>query len=290
MSKIKKTIFWGIFFVIHTANIFCQPIDTASCKNYQRSLDGIAKTQAAYDLGKAFVEHCAGWGPEIYEFSDLSEYNYYRSSDPCRFKEFIEWLKNVLYLTNDSNFYCSDVFTIVRQLSKDNCGIEFNWKGQITVMKYMVDSKKCLMDSLYFDSLLIPNTWQYGYSSWLDTVVNPLKTPFDSTLPSLEDLGLGILLGKSDVQQLTNNEIFVIAVSQNPFSDQVSLQIEINVPTFLTIEIYDVIGKKFDLIKKYIDKGNSTWIIYAHDLPKGLLYLRVSTLNNQVKTVKLIHK
>lgn len=287
----KKLLFWIVVTAISIGGkAYSQPVDTALCEYYQAAMNSVIYPQEGYDRGREFVEHCAGWAPVIYEFSDLGEYNAERSTDQGRFTEFREWLKKVLYYGASNRYYCADAWAIARSFS-NYVGYSRNDKAIITVLKYIVSSGKCREDSLYIDSLAIPAEWKHTYSLWLDTVVNYLESPFDSTLPSLDDLDLGILRGQSSVSeqaQLAPNFLSLIA-SGNPFLVDAKITILLKEDAPVSLEVFDIIGNSYYSEKRYLQQGSSSWPISGMGLPKGILYVRISSLN-EVKTVKLIHK
>jgi hypothetical protein len=171
--------------------------DQMSCfewRDYGRSLKNQQKYQASYDTLKTFMEHCASESiaPSVFvtqtgNVVSLAEF------DKSYWVDYREWLKKVLYYSSDSNYYCLDADAIIGTFQYFP-GRGYDINGSLAVAKYLFESGKC---SLYWDRYA--KAWgptrEDQFKHWQDTVSNPESTPFDSTLPTLEDLGLGILRG-----------------------------------------------------------------------------------------------
>lgn len=282
----KKGDLNPLFFPITDTNI-CNALS-----NKFQSLGGGGQYQQAYDTARSYIEHCAGLSYSYSAFEFIGDYNSQRDTSRFRFDEYREWLKNVLYLNTDSSYYCADVFQILETFGWFNDVRGKDIKGALAVDSFLVKSGKCPASSKYIDSINIPAGWREIYNEWLDTLQNPSLTPFDSTLPTLEDLDLGILRGQNGAHLLPISNSSIIGsliASENPFTNETSLRIELNDAALLKLEIYDVLGKRLYSDSKFFEAGNENWSIEGKDLPHVQMYARVSTLSGEVKTIKLQH-
>ncbi|MDP4221279.1 MAG: hypothetical protein Q8896_12660, partial [Bacteroidota bacterium] len=226
-------------------------------------------------------------------FLDVGSTNSFRSNDLHRFKECREWLKKVLYYSLDSDFYCADVSQMLSTFRWFNDQRGDDERGALAVLYFLVKTNRCPRATAYYDTATIPGGWRDIYSKWHDTISDGNMTPFDSTLPSLEDLDLSILRGQSSVHSdfaAHRSAIASLIASDNPFTEETRLQIEVNESLFLKLEIFDILGNKVYSDAKYCDSGEISWPIEGKDLPRGMLYARVSTISGEVQTIKLRHK
>lgn len=296
-----------------TSNILCnswlgEGVGTGGGKQVPRSVDtsrcahlyGLSEQyhdqflyQKAYDTAREYINECAQLSTSWDMFQSLDGYNSARSDDYHRFDEYREWLKKVLYYNTDTLYYCADVTSILTTFSWFNDVRGRDTKGALAVDSFIVKSGKCPDLVAWMDTLGIPSTWNQAYTEWLDTVDDPVKTPFDSTLPTLEDLGLGILRGQLAVREgKLPSHSFVIGsliATENPFTNETALRFDLGDGAFLKLEIFDVLGKPVFSDAKFFSQGENKWLLEGKDIPRGELYARVSTLNGEVHTIKLRH-
>ena len=267
--------------------------DSSLCKHLAQTYDGLGQggyNQQAYDTARVYMEHCAQQKESYQAFLDIDGYNTERSNDLHRFEEYREWLKKVLYLNTNEQYYCQDVNSILHTFTWFNDVRGRDHKGALAIEYFLVKTKRCGYQ--YIDSVNIPATWNALYKAWQDTVKNPDLTPFDSTLPSIDDLGLGILRGQSGVNYLPSSHSSIIGAlfaTENPFTNETSVRIKLNDAALLKLEIFDVLGKKLYSDSKFFEQGDESWRIDGKDLPHETVYARVSTMGGEVKTVKLVH-
>ncbi|MEP7234149.1 MAG: hypothetical protein ABI778_02525 [Ignavibacteriota bacterium] len=247
----------------------------------------------SYKSFKFYFENCAYVEGSWYSFLDMGQVNSQRSDDNHRFEEYREWLKMALYLNSDTNYYCADVYQIRGTLVWFNDLRGRDYKGMLAIAKFLVETKRC--GYKYIDSLQIPATWKQLYFIWQDTVRDSSLTPFDSTLPSLEDLDLGILRGKpADVKKFLDAKygqlISNILALENPFSSETKIAFTARETAAIHFEVFDILGKKvFDGGNKILDEGENQIVLPGASLPQGELYGRFSSSDGTVKTIKLRH-
>jgi len=79
--------------------------------------------------------------------------------------------------------------------------------------------------------------------------------------------------------------------SPNPFTISTKLNFVLNRMTYVTIEVYDLLGNKvFGNTGKSYEAGSYEINLDGSTLPTGTLYARISTGFGEVKTVKLVHE
>ncbi|MEP7235199.1 MAG: hypothetical protein ABI778_07875, partial [Ignavibacteriota bacterium] len=203
-----------------------QIVDTQECEALIKFASTRAwPAQAAYDAYKTYIEHCALLPNSWAVFIDVGGMNAKRNDDLHRHEEYREWLKKVLYHNLDTTYYCADVNQILHTLSWFNDQRGNDDKGTLAILYFLVQTNRCPKATAYYDTVGIPAEWNDVYDKWGDTVVNPILSPFDSTLPSLDDLDLGILRGKpADVKKYFDSKygaVFSNLITlDNPFSSE----------------------------------------------------------------------
>jgi hypothetical protein len=158
------------------------------------------------------------------------------------------------------------------------------------LLRYLIDSSNC-SNSGFQD--LYANSVNSRHNAWLrgDTTV-----PEDTTLPTLDQLGLGALrLHLSSVPNpahLSSTYLSSFTGSPNPFLNETELSFTLNRMTYVTVSIYDPLGRMVwgDGKGRSLDAGTHTIHIDGTGLPSGTLYARISTGFGEVKTVKLVHQ
>ena len=278
-------------------------LDSTECGKLvwaMHSLDQGGDYQKMYDSGRYLIEHCSNRSHysqfDIWDFfGGTSTGVQYLSNDPNRFPPFREWLKKVLYLNMDTNYYCSDVFAISQSFRYFNAERGYDVNGALAITKFLLDSHRCFS---YWGDL--NKVWKESrldqYQRWQDTVKDSLKTPLDTNLPSLEFLNLQILRGpqyaavKNAFTPSTLTKIKYLNVSENPFKKETTLRFGLADAEYMKIEIFDLLGNKIYSDSKLFGEGDGEWKIDGKTFARGALYARLSTMGGEVKTVKLIHE
>ncbi len=259
------------------------------------SLNESQQYQAAYDAYKAYIESCAYLSNSWTTISDVGGMNTKRSGDFARYAEYREWLKKVLYYNLDTNYYCADVSQMFGTFLWFNDQRGDDERGAMAVLYFLVQTNRCPKATAYYDTVTIPGGWRDLYVKWSDSVRNPTLTPFVSTLPSLEDLGLGILRGKpADVKKFIDaarGEILTnIIALENPFSSETKIDFTCREAVAIRFEVFDLLGKKvYDGGNRVYDEGLDQIVLPGNGLPHGELFARFSASDGTVKTIKLQH-
>lgn len=278
--------------------------DSAECDRIQWGVHNIAvggTYQEMDDSARYAIEHCATQNLFIAiwrDFGVASTGVQYKSTDPNRFPPFREWLKKVLYLNRDTNYYCHDILAIFQTFTYFNAERGLDQNGALAVAKFLIDSNRC--QNLFSDGFnkRWKDTRLDQHQRWRDTVMDSIKTPFatDTTLPTLEDLDLQILRGpqyaavKDAFTPSKGTKITYLTVSENPFKNETTLRFGLRDAEYMRIDIYDLLGNKVYSDSKLFGEGAEEWKIDGKSLARGSLYARLSTMSGEVKTVKLVHE
>ncbi|HET9135460.1 MAG TPA: hypothetical protein VFO76_02390 [Candidatus Kapabacteria bacterium] len=248
--------------------------------------------EEAYYEFRHYIESCA-YLPQAYTtFLDVGSMNSSSSQDKHRFEEYRDWLKKVLYYNLDTNYYCADVTELFSTFSWFNDARGHDIRGSLALAFYLIDSGKCV-NLRQFLLNNIPATWEQLYSVWGDTVQNPGQAVFDSTLPTLDELGLGILRGKPAEVRHFNEMMLGALVSglystPNPFTSETKISFSCREAVLMKFEVFDVLGEKVYQGDEHVyDKGENVIILPGKDLPYGILYGRFILPDGSANTIKL---
>lgn len=282
---------------LDSSQSYCDKLYAAGHK-YEFSEDSNFNRYAV-DTLKLFIESCANLtdvklcGAPWRAFGEMSPSEVDRmSTDNERWIIFRDWLKKVLYLNPDTTYYCADVSAIISTFNYISPTRGLDRNGEIAVMNYILKSNKCFYNNKYYQED-IDYLRSQQYHLWRDTVQDSLKTPLDTTLPTLEELGLSILRGPNGSvhSPSTNSEILSpLTATKNPFSDETELLTTLAEPTMLRLEVFDVLGKQLISENRYCSAGVVKWLINGKSLPRSSIYARLSTTDGVVKSIKLVRE
>ncbi|HEY6172210.1 MAG TPA: T9SS type A sorting domain-containing protein [Candidatus Kapabacteria bacterium] len=273
-------------------------VDTTDCAWLEDRVNRNSQSnfhQRTVDTGKIFIEKCANYDGAWGAFSDISYSLDFLKTDSNRYINYVGWLKDVLYLnTQDSGYWCADISALVYTFHYvDNRG-KGDGLGALAILKYVKDEGKCLnfgfIDDYEEDYRFYMNE---VIKTWRDTVTDSIATPLDTTLPSLEDLDLEILRGKSGVVSggaVSNApRLSYVTAERNPFTDEVALKVELTTSTMLRLDIFDELGRSvYGEGLGYKQKGDHRFSVSGKAWAHGVYYARISTSGGEIRTVKLI--
>ncbi|HET9137472.1 MAG TPA: hypothetical protein VFO76_12625 [Candidatus Kapabacteria bacterium] len=154
-------------------------------------------------------------------------------------------------------------------------------------MKYLLDNSNCTSPGL---EDLYKNTLRSRHESWLS---GDTTKPEDTTIPSLDQIGLGALLHHNSISpNIASSQIYLASFtsSPNPFKHETHLRFHLNRMAYTTIGIYDVLGHQVwgDGKGKSLEAGDHEVVVEGSLLPEGSLYARIETGFGEVRTVKLV--
>lgn len=279
-----------------------EPMDTtvSECSHLQDEGEGLFhqnEYQMANDTLRFFIEHCANqtaYQPWL-EFFTIKDavYDLYRPTyDSVRWEEFREWLKSVLYLnTTEFHYYCSDVACIINSMQYFR-GRGNDVNGALAILKYVIDSGKC--PAQFFSDTLWSTTRRDQYTLWRDTVKDSIRTPFDSTLPSLDDLNLQILRGNNasviaGPSSIDARSLEALSVHPNPVIDETEIQYTIRSVAALRLEVFDILGNSVYVEPiGFASEGEHRSRLNTSRWISGTYYARLTSLTGGAMTVKIV--
>ena len=203
---------------------------------------------------------------------------------------FREWLFKVLYLNPDSVYYCTDAEDLISTFNYVDGSRGDDMRGRIAVENFIVNSGKCpyLVESIQKS---MQKQWQLLHDKWLSS--GDTSTPFDSTLPTLQDIGFELLLGPQYAVEhhgaMPSSVLGTIESSPNPFTSDAEIRYTLNVPASLTVEVFDLLGKKVTTLVPSVMTTNGDYILKlpGTSLASGTYYVRFTVPEGEVRTLKL---
>jgi hypothetical protein len=270
---------------LNQASIHCDSLYDKGINFFQGG-----KYEEAYSYHKKYIENCAQEKRSGGVFSRMSTANYVRSKDDSRFPEFREWLKKVVYYNLDSNYYCEDVASIIKTFGYFDSIRGNDALGAIAIVKYLKQEGKCSYYYDYWDQAS-KESMEYLVSNYRDTVKDSLKTPLDTTLPSLEGLDLEILRGPNQgVVAITREpRLRELIATRNPFADILELKYRLDKSAMVRIDVYDLLGRAvYSEGQGYKAEGEHVLSLQPEGWASGSYYVRLSSPSGEVKTVKVV--
>ena len=277
-----------------------------------------------YDTLKAFMENCPLY-PNSYQgftmIGSAAQVSIGRGYGT--YPNFLTWLKQVLYLNPDTNWYCNDVDQMITAVQ--------NAADAESICQYIIQSGKCpgfwvgvfaqynvdaengrhtaWLDSIdqhynyllwiysHHDSVVESNPG--GYFLKLDSInADTLAHPFDSTVPTLWQDSLEVLMGPqfagvqaSTPTAITSQALLSAQLLENPMQDEIDVSYDMGRTALVTMELRDVLGRAVPIANaKYQleQPGDHTASIPAPNLPQGIYYLRITTDVGDAITLKLV--
>lgn len=273
--------------------------DTSSneCGRLQTKIDMLDQSglyKQENDTGRHYIETCAAQKSSFHVFVSLDGAVQFMSADNNRWFDYREWLKKVLYLSMDTLYYCADANSILHTFSYLRPGQGEDYNGLIAIVDYLLQNNRCPDSKAYLLEGRKYNRDKQVFL-WRDSVKDSIATPLDTTKPSLEDLGLGILRGPQNAvasSMLANkgNKLNSFITTKNPFNDATVLRYELSDAAALRLEIYDVLGREVYSEGEGIQEAGGHEIQLSGKMfTSGTYYARLTTLGDEVKTITLKH-
>ncbi len=283
--RMKVTIVLFLLILVHISPAFGQWIDTCAHLRSWRNIDpqndpDVAKQQ--YDTLRLYIEKCAATDDDSWDVFNAIDgaVSLYATKDTLRFIQYRQWLISVFYLnTTNPAYFCACLGSIAGTYQYGKYPATL---AGLAVLDYIRHDSNCYSPGLdkefTKDSL---SAYQHG--------LDPTH------LPSLDSLDLGFLLHTSKVekrQSLSSAYFASAGSSANPFVDQTQLDFTLNRSSYITLSIFDELGHQVYGNGKgsSYQAGRHLIQIDGRDLPKGVLYVRLSNGFGETRTVKLIHE
>lgn len=246
----------------------------------------------AYDTLRAYIETCYADPTSYRAFGTLDGANSNRDTANVRYLEYREWLKSVLYLNTEvPKYWCADVGSILNTFNYIDPERGFDINGIIAVIRFAEETGKCPTDTAEWHKDL-KRLREIQFEKWEDTA--QVGSPeVDTTIPTLEELGLEILRGPQGAVKLADAAspaLISAEAVRNPFTETTALRITLGRLAVVDVKVYDQMGRVVLTLTgdKVLDATTHELPIDATTWSKGTYYARVSTLSGDVQTVKLI--
>lgn len=98
-----------------------------------------------------------------------------------------------------------------------------------------------------------------------------------------------LLLGVTGIEDASSTSINEIIVYPNPIADQASLEINLDTPSNISVDLYDLAGKKVrNILAEQLSDGNHLFNFDARLLDAGIYFLQIKTNDKALVTKKLI--
>ena len=292
-------------FRVTSTNRFQQIEDDSSVVCAQRYFTGYelsnnSEWQAAFDTLKRFVERCPHDPNADHAFLQIGSALSRTSggnTDASR-SSYLSWLESVLYLnTIDPEYFCACVTQIsgTLQLPHDTTPGNVSRATNITlaVWQWLLQNTSCDTPFLWQD---YEQSRQTQRAQWLN---NPDAYKLDTTLPTMQQLGLDTLLAKHFLYMGVSekpgpNIITSVTASPNPLQGGTTLTFGMNQDAYVKIELFDVMGRvpgsgdRGPGFEQFFTAGNHSVAVSLSGLASGTYYARVSTSFGESQTVKLV--
>ena len=170
----------------------------------------------------------------------------------------------------------------------DERGTDYN--GSNTVVKYLIENNRCPHAQEWLINGYEANRKEQ-IKHYRDTVQDSIETPIDTTLPSLEDLDLGILRGPTGSVATTSGEPHLgdLIATRNPFTDILELKYRLDRSAMVRIDVYDLLGRAvYSEGQGYKAEGEHVLSLQSKSWSSGSYYVRLSSPSGEVKTVKVV--
>jgi hypothetical protein len=245
----------------------------------------------AYDTLRSFVQSCPNHDYAARSFSEIGKAWAECLADSTLFDGFRQWLLDVLYLSDSSDYYCSDLMQIPGTFAYNPAIRGRDVNASLAVLKFIKDSTLC---GPYADE--VSQDWSIGrslqYQHWRDTVtVDTNIYKMDTTLPSIDDLGLSsIRRGTRGVPKEPMHRLFALKVLSVSTTELLS-EITLSYSGSVTFEMLNILGERIKPAEQaHYEAGTSRVLLRLTDVPAGAYFLRASTLEREVQTVKIVKR
>jgi hypothetical protein len=196
-----------------------------------------------------------------------------------------------LSLRKDDAWFCAFVADLAGTYTDSNSVYNPDYRAQRAIALYLMNNPRCSA-GYSGDSTVYYQLFWGQYKIWQDTAGK--NTKFDSTIPTMHQLGLDTVLiinGQAGVTyaEPTPQIINSASVIENPFQNSTSILLAIGREAYVTIAVYNLLGVQVAgaSYAGVFEQGNATIPINMTNAPPGAYYVRISTANNEVQTLKL---
>jgi hypothetical protein len=250
----------------------------------------------AYRCLRSFCETCYDTINSWRGISQLTVSVDEMGGDQTKYENYREWLKSVLWLNRtDPMWYCSCVGAIAHTYIWDSAAKGTDYNAMISICRFMTQYKKCPMDSTFYqvnDTAIATQR----YDEWYDTCVllhhDTSVFKQDTTIPSIHDLGLDVLLGPPAAASSPapyKSTIGALIANPNPFRDEATVTVELGQSAYVSFQVFDILGRvvQGDFKGTVLSPGQQSFTIDGSKLPSGTYYARITTPTGDTRMVKL---
>ena len=268
-------------------------IDTDSCANAFGNV--FLWEQNGYNVDSSFItmewyiRHCypnanaaQTWGALNDAWGDTLNYPGMRDS-------IFNFVLYGLGLRSDDEWFCFGVPLLgVKFIGQTN---EPDQRADRAIFLFLMNNPRCA-DWRRSDSIQEADLLTSQWDLWSDT--SHRGEVFDSTVPTLQQLGLDTLL-KINAQAgvtfalptppIINNA----SITENPFDNSTAIALSVGRESYITIAVYNVLGQQIAGAgyAGVFEQGSAMVPVNMSNAPPGTYLVRISTANNEVQTLKL---
>src|ERR1035437_7278218 len=252
----------------------------------------------AFDTLTHFIETCPYNVNAPSEFADITSAvaGLYGADGGSYRATYLSWLESLLYLnTSNPAYFCACVEEVANTLPlppDTKPGNVSRWTNVgLSLIAWLIHNTTCDTPALaqQYD-------WsrQNQFEQWAN---NPGAYKLDTTLPTMQQLGLDSLLKKhfqyvSGVKPPVDRFDAIVpefGVSENPFTKQTVLRFTMSEPAYLREEVFNLL----DVIVQsdgghILDPGEHSTTLDLTTAPSGTYYLRIMLGTGEVRTMKLV--
>jgi hypothetical protein len=208
-----------------------------------------------------------------------------QTKTPAGLLDLRNYLMSIRNISNLSGWYCTCVGYI---------GSTFNdIPSGLAVLKFLESDPVCSgYDSLYASQYSLGRSEQI--MSWMDTAKNDSIQYFDTTLPTIDMLGLDSLLddeATNGVQPNAPSIISFISASPNPVDNNGTIiTFGMNQEAYVKFQLYDVLGKMVTVSNfgGELSPGTHEVPISLAGVASGTYYACIMTAYGEVQSIKLV--
>jgi hypothetical protein len=262
----------------------------------------LALWQQDYDTLKKFIEICPNYPQSWRAFSVLAgaAQNVNGPDDAVMF-QLQAWLESVLYLnTTDPEYFCQCVEAMpLPDLADSTPALgQLGTDRGLALDRWLLQHTTCDTAALRadYDNGRKEQYYLHSYDSMHGNLY-----PLDTTLPTMQQLGLDTLLDRHFLYSVGEQPISMITnatASPNPVSTGTVITFGISQEAYVKINIFDILGEPVsggrvpgsggEGFEGLFAPGNHEVPLSLQGLPSGTYFARILTAYGNVATVKLV--
>ena len=253
--------------------------------------------QEAYDTLMIFIDRCANYPKSWQAFQQMNgAVGALYHDDTALVHLYQLWLESVLYLnTTDPEYFCSCVEAIGT-----------NWYGTADTSRQEavitgINQSLAVVQWLLLNTNCDPGTLkqeytqgrQGQYQDWYNDSVRGVHYNLDTTLPTMQQLGLDTILDRHFLYSVSEQPVSILinaTASPNPVSTGTIITFGLAQEAYVKIGLFDILG--LDVISPGFEglfaPSNHEVPLSLSNLPSGTYFARILTAYGNVATVKLV--